>query len=163
MVPENTGEMIQLATISSTWPHITESAEIPTTAKPTIAPMMEWVVDTGQPYFEATTNHIPAANRDESIPKISNSGLSSKPALSISIMLLLIVEVTSPPASQAPVNSKTIAIIMACLIVIARAPTEVPIAFATSFAPTPHAIKKPKKQAIINSKKPYWEITSDII
>ena len=78
-------------------------------------------------------------------------------------MLLLIVEVTSPPASQAPANSNIIAIIMACLIVIALAPTEVPMAFATSFAPTPQAIKKANKQAIASSRNPYWEITSDIV
>ena len=79
-------------------------------------------------------------------------------------MPLRMVEVTSPPASQAPANSKIMAIIMACLIVMALEPTEVPIALATSLAPIPQAIKKPNKQArskkllpcsrIIDIKKP---------
>jgi hypothetical protein len=45
-------------------------------------------------------------------------------------------------------------------MVMAPDPTEVPIAFATSLAPTPHAIKKAKQQAMTNSKKPYCEIIS---
>ncbi|CSB87104.1 Uncharacterised protein [Vibrio cholerae] len=38
---------------------------------------------------------------------------------------------------------------MACLTVSAFEPTEVPIALATSFAPIPIAIKKPKTAATI--------------
>jgi hypothetical protein len=57
------------------------------------------------------------------------------------------VEVTSPPASQAPRNSKITAIIIAYLMVIALEPTDVPMALATSLAPTPQAMKKPKRQA----------------
>ena len=64
----------------------------------------------------------------------------------------LIVEVTSPPARYAPRNSKIAAINIACLNVIALLPTDVPIAFATSFAPIPKAMKKPAKAAIINIK-----------
>ena len=59
------------------------------------------------------------------------------------------VEVTSPPARNAPRNSKIAAMITACLRVIALLPTEVPIAFATSFAPIPQAIKNPSMDAII--------------
>jgi hypothetical protein len=58
-------------------------------------------------------------------------------------MPFLIVEVTSPPAKKAPKNSKIAAIIIACLIVIALLPTEVPMEFATSLAPMPKAIKNP--------------------
>ena len=60
----------------------------------------------------------------------------------------LIVDVTSPPARKAPRNSKIAAIIIACLIVMALLPTEVPIELATSFAPMPNAMKKPMKPAI---------------
>ena len=45
------------------------------------------------------------------------------------------VLVTASPAKKAPANSKIAAIMTACLRVSARDPTEVPIAFATSFAP----------------------------
>ena len=40
--------------------------------------------------------------------------------------------------------ANTAAMMIACLIVIAREPTDVAIAFATSFAPMPHAMNKPK-------------------
>src|SRR5690606_17082119 len=39
------------------------------------------------------------------------------------------------------------AIRIACLMVRAREPTEVPMALATSLAPTPQAMKKPNRQA----------------
>ena len=55
-------------------------------------------------------------------------------------MPLRIVDVTSPPARNAPRNSNIAAIIIACLIVIARDPTDVAMAFATSLAPIPQAI-----------------------
>jgi hypothetical protein len=58
------------------------------------------------------------------------------------------VEVTSPPARNAPKNSKMAAIVIACLIVIALLPTDVPMEFATSLAPIPKAIKNPIKPAI---------------
>ena len=67
-------------------------------------------------------------------------------------MPFLIVEVTSPPARKAPRNSNTAAIITACFKVRALLPTEVPIAFATSLAPIPHAAKKPNIQAITKMK-----------
>src|SRR3990170_4978612 len=58
-----------------------------------------------------------------------------------------IVAVTSPPARNAPANSNTAAMTIACLIVTAPEPTDVPIAFATSFAPIPQAMNKPNRQA----------------
>ena len=63
-----------------------------------------------------------------------------------------IVDVTSPPAKKAPRNSKMAAIITACLSVRALEPTDVPMALATSFAPMPHAIKKPRIIAIVKIK-----------
>ena len=53
----------------------------------------------------------------------------------MSMMPLRIVLVTVPPTSMAPPNSKIAATMMARLIVSAPEPTEVPMAFATSFAP----------------------------
>ena len=58
----------KLMTIVPTWPHCTASIPIPTAAKPTIAPTIEWVVDTGQPLREATSNQVPAASNDASMP-----------------------------------------------------------------------------------------------
>ncbi len=62
-------------------------------------------------------------------------------------MPLRMVAVTSPPASTAPASSKTAAIITACLNVRDLEPTEVPIALATSFAPIPQAMNRPKTTA----------------
>ena len=62
-------------------------------------------------------------------------------------MPLRTVAVTSPPANTAPANSKITAIMTACLNVIAPEPTEVPIALATSLAPIPQAINRPKPMA----------------
>ena len=50
------------------------------------------------------------------------------------------VSVTSPPARNAPANSKMQAINSAVFKEIAPDPTDVPKAFATSFAPIPHAM-----------------------
>jgi hypothetical protein len=60
---------------------------------------------------------------------------------------LRIVDVTSPPASTAPANSKIAATRIACLIVSAFEPTDVAIALATSFAPIPHAMNRPNAAA----------------
>ena len=61
-------------------------------------------------------------------------------AKSTSKIPFLTVSVTASPAKKAPANSKIAAIITACFNVSAREPTEVPIAFATSFAPIFHAM-----------------------
>ena len=60
-----------------------------------------------------------------------------------SITPFLIVWVTPPPAKKAPKNSKIAAMSTAWEIVNTLLPTEVPIALATSLAPTPYAVKKP--------------------
>jgi len=82
------------------------------------------------------------------------STISSGGMADASTMPLLIVSVTWPPARYAPQNSKTIATTIACLMVSAREPTEVPMALATSLAPTPQAMKKPNMQASTRSTKP---------
>lgn len=68
MTPETSGDTTQLSTIWPTLPHCTASMPMPTAAKPTIAPMMEWVVETGQPIFEARFNHTAAASSEPSMP-----------------------------------------------------------------------------------------------
>ncbi len=68
MPPASTGETTQLAMICTTLPQLTASTPIPTAAKPTIAPTMEWVVETGQPRRLAISSHTPAANSADSMP-----------------------------------------------------------------------------------------------
>ena len=55
-------------TMEPTLLQFTASTPTPTAAKPTMAPTMEWVVDTGQPKCEAPSSHTPAANSDASMP-----------------------------------------------------------------------------------------------
>jgi len=110
-------------------------------------------VDTGQPILEAINNHAPEANRAAIMPKTNTSGWLINWV--VSIIPLLMVSVTSPPAKYAPAASKIIAIIIACLGVMVPEPTDVPIAFETSLAPTPKAMKKPKTAVIIINNEPY--------
>ena len=145
IMPEIAGVTTQLPTIPPTLPHATASILTPVAVKPIIAPIIECVVDTGHPSQDAKANHIPAANRDEIIPSTRYSGIAEK--YSGSIIPLRMVEVTSPPAKYAPANSKIMAITIACFIVNALEPTDVPIALATSFAPIPQAIMKPTPAA----------------
>lgn len=102
--------------------------------------------------IEAINNHEPAANKDANIPYTNRCGSLANNAASS--MPLRIVAVTSPPARIAPENSKITAIIIACLIVTAPEPTDVPIALATSFAPIPQAMNTPKTIAIIINTLP---------
>ena len=67
-VPANTGETTQLAAIFPTFIQLTASTEMPTDPKPTIAPTMLCVVDTGQPYVVAIKSQIPAARSADIIP-----------------------------------------------------------------------------------------------
>ena len=48
-------------------------------------------------------------------------------------------------------DATTMAMMIACFMVIALAPTDVPMALATSLAPTPQAIKNPK--AIVSNNR----------
>ena len=68
MKPAVSGETTQLITIVPTLAHLTASIPIPTAAKPTMAPTIECVVDTGQPRFDAISNQVPAASSDASMP-----------------------------------------------------------------------------------------------
>ena len=51
-----------------TLPQLTTSGEMPTAAKPTMAPTMECVVETGQPMALAISSQVPAASRADSMP-----------------------------------------------------------------------------------------------
>src|SRR5690554_8235947 len=64
-VPASNGDISQLEAITPTLPHSTASIPSPTAPKPTTAPTIECVVETGQPLAEATNNHTPAANNAE--------------------------------------------------------------------------------------------------
>ena len=66
--PPSSGETSQLATMPPILPHLTASTPMPTTAKPTIAPTIEWVVETGQPRVEAIISQIAAASSAASMP-----------------------------------------------------------------------------------------------
>ena len=63
MTPEISGVITQLPTIPPTLPHSTASGLTPTAAKPTIAPTIECVVDTGHPNADAISNQVAAANK----------------------------------------------------------------------------------------------------
>jgi len=145
MKPAVTGETTQLMTIVPTCSQWTASMPIPTAANPTMAPTIECVVETGQPFWDAMSSHVPAASNAASIPYTSSSGVPA--SSSASTMPLRMVDVTSPPASTAPRNSNTAATSIACLIVSALEPTEVAIALATSLAPMPQAMNRPNKAA----------------
>ena len=61
-MPAIKGEITQLAIIAYTLPHETASTPIPTAPKPTIAPTIECVVDTGQPSDDAIKSHVAAVS-----------------------------------------------------------------------------------------------------
>ena len=58
--------------------------------KPTTAPIIEWVVETGQPLLVAIISQVPAAKSADIMPKTSKSGVMT----SISTMPFLMVSVT---------------------------------------------------------------------
>ncbi|MNN04688.1 hypothetical protein D3C81_1174180 [compost metagenome] len=92
--PERNGVITQLATIGPMALHCTASIDTPTAAKPITAPMIEWVVDTGQPLAVATSSQVPAASSADIMPSTIRSGEMT----SASTMPFLMVSVTSPPA-----------------------------------------------------------------
>ena len=105
---------------------------------PRIPPMMEWVVETGKPRRVATVNHVAAAIMAAMKPNAMSVEKASSMRGSVKSTLRMpfrTVSVTASPAKKAPANSNTAAMITACLRVKAREPTDVPMAFATSFAP----------------------------
>ena len=61
MVPPTTGLTTQLPTTLPTLSHFTASGPMPTMANPISAPIIEWVVDKGQPFHDATISQNAAA------------------------------------------------------------------------------------------------------
>jgi len=96
MVPASNGDTTQLAAIEPTFGHSTTSKPIPIEAKPTMAPTMECVVETGQPKYDEISNQVPADRRADIIPKTKRSGLEA--TTPESMIPFRIVDVTSPPA-----------------------------------------------------------------
>ena len=70
------------------------------------------------------------------------------------------VLVTLPPAIAAPPNSNMVAMMIAVPTVMAPEPTDVPMALATSLAPMPHVINKPRTIAMESSKVPFVAMNS---
>ena len=96
IVPASSGDTSQLAAMVPTFSQCTASMPIPTAAKPTMAPTIEWVVETGEPFMVAIISQVPAASSADSMPYTINSGLPDID--SASIMPWRMVAVTSPPA-----------------------------------------------------------------
>ncbi len=92
--PESIGVTTQLATIGPMASQCTASVDTPTAAKPMTAPMIECVVETGQPFIVAIISQVPAASSADIMPSTIRSGEMT----SASTMPFLIVSVTSPPA-----------------------------------------------------------------
>ena len=133
MAPPTRGEKIQLAAIRPILAHRMAPKPPPTKPKPTTAPTMEWVVETGIPRAVATWSQMAAASRAEVMPQRMRLGLGAKTAGST--MPFRTVSVTWEPTRTAPASSKTAAMITACFRVKAPDPTEVPMALARSLAP----------------------------
>src|SRR5690606_41230568 len=104
IVPAITGEITQLETMEVTALQSTASTEMPTAAKPLMAPTIEWVVDTGQPRILAINNHVPAANSAEGMPYTNSSGVSV--SMWGSTRPLRLVEVPAAAARSAPRNAE---------------------------------------------------------
>ena len=68
IVPPSAGDTTQLATIWVILSHFTASTPMPAMVNPTMAPMMECVVDTGQPLLEAIISQMAAASSAASMP-----------------------------------------------------------------------------------------------
>ena len=68
MAPPMRGETNQLATIEPILPQLTTSTPIPAAPKPTMAPTMVWVVETGQPRLVAIISQMAAASNAASMP-----------------------------------------------------------------------------------------------
>ena len=57
---------------------LTALKDNPIIEKPTMPPIIEWVVDTGHPKVDARKSHNPAASKADIIPKTKTSDLQHK-------------------------------------------------------------------------------------
>ena len=157
MMPPSTGEITHDIPI---WPilcqYTSEKAALlcwlmpSATDAPTMPPMMEWVVETGSPLYEANSSHKAAAISALIITKTNCIGWMS--IIDKSTMPLLMVSVTSLPAISAPLTSNRAATISAWVMESVPAPTEVPKELATSLPPILKAMNRPKAQARMKTK-----------
>ena len=99
-----------------------------------------------------------ATNRRASFHLLEAGGVSAIAALPMLVFgapfIILRNTLRGRRFERRPIPFVMIATMIACLMVNAREPTEVPMALATSLAPTPQAMKKPNAQARIRSTKP---------
>jgi len=124
--------------ITATFSQSTRSTPSATQPKPTTAPTIACVVETGQPKYEAINSHVPAAISAAIIPHARTKAASSPWIVTSccgSNSFLRTVSETFAPTKYAPRNSKIPARMTARLRVRAPDPTDVPMALATSFAP----------------------------
>lgn len=83
MMPEARGVMSQLKAMDPTsdhWMALDPPAMAP---KPTMAPTMAWVVETGQPKKEAICSQMPVPRRAPHMPRIRAMGCPMKRSVSM--------------------------------------------------------------------------------
>ncbi len=107
---------------------------------PTMAPTMEWVVDTGSERQVAKLTQRAAESRAERAPRMASRGSAMAPGATIPWRM---VSVTWEPMKVAPTTLRVAAITTACRTVIALAPTAEAMELARSFAPMFQAMYSP--------------------
>ena len=122
-IPASTGDTNQERTIN---PILSQTTKLQfhhrnSQQKPTIAPIIECVVDTGYLKYVANVNHKADAKSAHNIPNIKAPGSSSK--ISCDTIFFLTVSMSREPMRTAPANSNTEAIKIACLRVTDLLPT----------------------------------------
>ena len=160
--PPSTGDTTHDRAIVPIWSQCTRdmAASPPLRIKPrvmelpTIPPIMECVVETGQPRRVANSSHRAAESSADIMMKANCMG--SMVMAEKSTIPLRMVLVTSPPAMTAPLTSKMAATTSACLMVRVPAPTLVPKELATSLPPMLNAMNTPNNVARMNRKTWLW-------
>ena len=132
MIPPRTGEITQDAAIVPTTPQSAMPQPPAATPAPRTPPTMECVVETGAPTAVAKFSHKAAASSPAIMIQMN---VPVSPICAGSMIPLLIVPTTSPPAISAPDASNTAAMMIAPVRVIACDPTAGPTLLATSLAP----------------------------
>ena len=136
--PAISGDANQEATINPTLSQLIPSSPPYANENPIIAPIIEWVVETGHLTYVANVNHKADAKSAHNMPNIRAPGLSVNK--SSETIFLRTASVTWDPIKTAPQNSKTDATKIACFKVNVLDPTAVANELAQSFAPPPQAL-----------------------
>src|SRR5574344_55166 len=131
-IPPSIGDIIHEDAISNKLPQFKIEKPALAIPAPITPPTIACVVETGAPIDVAKFNQTAPARSPAVIAQINEFLSAIKFG---SIIPLLIVFTTSPPAIIAPALSNIPAIIIAPVKVKAFAPTDGPTLFATSFAP----------------------------